>query len=56
MATLRAAPPTRHPHTEQFSGILTDALLTEPIPQEGGRGKPKHELLCERKPIAITWQ
>ena len=27
MATLRAAP-TRHRHTEQISGILTDPILT----------------------------
>ena len=41
MATLQATP-TRHRHTEQFSGILTDPLLTWPIPQEGGRdGKTK---------------
>jgi len=36
MATLRVAP-TRHRHTEQFSGILTEPILTWPLPQEGGR-------------------
>ena len=39
MATLRATP-TRQHHTEQFSGILTHALLTVPsscLKMEGGR-------------------
>ena len=37
MATLRAAP-TRHCHTEQFSGILTDQYLPGPyLKREGGR-------------------
>ena len=39
MATLRAAP-TRHHHTEQFSGILTDQYLPGPyLKREGGMGK-----------------
>ena len=39
MATLRAAP-TRHRHTEQFSGILTDQYLLGPyLKREGGMGK-----------------
>ena len=39
MATLRAAP-TRHRHTEQFSGILTDQYLPGPyLQREGGMGK-----------------
>ena len=55
MATLRAAP-TRHRHTEQFSGILTDPILTWPIPQEGGRDgkKPKHKLARKQQAIATT--
>ena len=55
MATLRAAP-TRHRHTEQFSGILTDPILTWPIPQEGGRDgkKPKHKLARKQQGIATT--
>ena len=37
MATLQAAP-TRHRHTEQFSGILTDQYLPGPyLKREGGR-------------------
>ena len=37
MATLRAAP-TRHHHTEQFSGILTDQYLPSLyLKKEGGR-------------------
>ena len=44
MATLRAAP-TRHRHTEQFSGILTNQLLNKPLPRhvkrEGRMGKTK---------------
>ena len=41
MATLRAAP-TRHHHTEQFSGILTDQYLPSPyLKREGGKGKTK---------------
>ena len=43
MATLRAAP-TRHRHTEQFSGILTDQYLPGPyFKREGGMGKTKAE-------------
>ena len=39
MTTLRAAP-TRHSHTEQFSGILTDQYLPGPnLKREGGMGK-----------------
>ena len=39
MATLRAAP-TRHHHTEQFSGILTDQYLPGPyLKRERGMGK-----------------
>ena len=39
MATLRMAP-TRHRHTEQFSGILTNQYLPGPYFQrEGGMGK-----------------
>ena len=39
MATLRAAP-TRHRHTEQFSGILTDQYLPGPyLKREGRMGK-----------------
>jgi len=55
MATLRAAP-TRHRHTEQFSGILTDPILTWPIPQEGGRDgkKLKHKLARKQQAIATT--
>ena len=44
MATLRAAP-TRHRHTEQFSGILTNQYLPGPYlksrGREGGMGKTK---------------
>ena len=41
MATLRAAP-TRHRHTEQFSGILTNQYLPGPyLKMEGGMGKTK---------------
>ena len=56
MATLRAAP-TRHRHTEQFSGILTDPILTWPIPQEGGRDgkKPKHQMVRKEQAIATTF-
>ena len=51
MATLQAAP-TRHRHTEQFSGILTDQYL----PQEGGRDgkKPKHKMARKQQAIATT--
>ena len=39
MATLRAAP-TRHCHSEKFSGILTDQYLSGPyLKREGGMGK-----------------
>ena len=44
MATLRTAP-TRHRHTEQFSGILTDQYLPGPYFKREGRRdgkKPKH--------------
>ena len=46
MATLQAAP-TRHRHTEQFSGILADQYLPGPyLKREGGRDgkKPKHKM------------
>ena len=45
MATLQAAP-TRHCHTELFSGILTDQYLVIPGPElkrEGGLGKPQYK-------------
>ena len=39
MATLQVDP-TRHCHTEQFSGILTDQYLPGPyLKREGGKGK-----------------
>ena len=39
MATLQVVP-TRHCHTEQFSGILTDQCLPGPyLKREGGMGK-----------------
>ena len=41
MATLRATP-TRHPHTELFSGILTDQILNWPETKMGGRAGKKH--------------
>ena len=54
MATLRAAP-TRHHHTEQFSGILTDPILTQPTPRgREGWEKPKHKLACKQQAIATT--
>ena len=56
MATLRAAP-TRHHHTEQFSGILTDQYLPGPyLKREGGRDgkKPKHKMACKQQAIATT--
>ena len=37
MATLRAAP-TRHRHTEQFSGIVTDQYLPGSYLKKGGGG------------------
>ena len=41
MATLQAAP-TRHRHTERFSGILTDQYLPGPyLKTEGGRDGKK---------------
>ena len=45
MATLQVGP-TRQCHTEYFSGILTDPLLTLAHPQEGGRDgkKTKHKM------------
>ena len=55
MATLQAAP-TRHGHTEQFSGILTDPLLTVPssyLKREGWE-KPKHKLAHKQQAIVIT--
>ena len=59
MATLQAAP-TRHRHTEQFSGILTDQYLPGPyLKREGGREvgmgkKPKHKMACKQQAIATT--
>ena len=54
MATLRAAP-TRHRHTEQFSGILTDPILTQPTPRgREGWEKPKHKLARKQQAIATT--
>ena len=51
MTTLRAAP-TRHCHTEQFSGILTDHYLPSPYPKrEEGMGKPKHKLARKQQAI-----
>ena len=54
MATLQAAP-TRHRHTEQFSGILTNQYLPGPyLKREGGRDgweKPKHKLACKQQAI-----
>ena len=51
MATLRAGP-TRHRHTEQFRGILTDQYLR----QVGGRDgkKPKHKMACKQQAILTT--
>ena len=54
MATLRVAP-TRHRHTEQFSGILTEQCLPGPyLKREGGRDgkKPKHKLARKQQAIA----
>ena len=54
MATLQAAP-TRHRHTEQFSGILTDPILTQPTPRgREGWEKPKHKLARKQQAIATT--
>ena len=55
MATLRAAP-TRHRHSEKFSGILTDQYLPGPITPEGGRDgkKPKHKKARKQQAIATT--
>ena len=54
MATLRVAP-TRHRHTEQFRGILTDPILTEPTPRgREGWEKPKHKLARKQQAIATT--
>ena len=37
-----ASGPTRHRHTEQFSGILTDLYVPSPyLKREGGKGKTK---------------
>ena len=53
MATLRVVP-TRHRHTEQFSGILTDQCLPGPyLKREGGmEKKPKHKLARKQQAIA----
>ena len=54
MATLRAAP-TRHRHTEQFSGILKDQYLPSLyLKREGGMGKTKAQLARKQKGIATT--
>ena len=56
MATLRTAP-TRHRHTEQFSGILTDQYLPGPyFKREGGRDgkKPKNRKACKQQQQAIA--
>ena len=54
LATLLAAP-TRHRHTEQFSGILTDPILTQPTPRgREGWEKPKHKLARKQQAIATT--
>ena len=51
MATLRTAP-TRHGHTEQFSGILNDQYLPGPyLKREGGMGKNQS---TKRQAIATT--
>ena len=42
MATLRAAP-TRHRHTEQFSGIITDQYLPGPYLKREGRRDGKNQ-------------
>ena len=56
MATLQAAP-TRHRHTERFSGILTEQYLPGPyLKREGGGDgkKPKHKMSCKQQAIATT--
>ena len=55
MATPRVAP-TRHHHTQQFSGILTDQYLPGPyLNREGGMGKkPKHKMARKQQAIATT--
>ena len=52
MATLGTAP-TRHRHTEQFSGILTDPILTKPTPR-GREGWEKTKQKLARKQQAIA--
>ena len=48
-------PPPRHRHTEQFSGILTDPILTQPTPRgREGWEKPKHKLARKKQAIATT--
>ena len=54
MAALRAAP-TRHRHSEKFSGILTDQYLPSPPPRgREGWEKPKHKLARKQQAIATT--
>ena len=55
MATLRTAP-TRHHHTEQVNGILTNQHLTSPnLKREGGMGKKaQHKMASKQKAIATT--
>ena len=54
MATLWAAP-TKHHHTEQFSGILTDQYLPSPyLKREQGMGKTKHKKARKQQAIATT--
>ena len=52
MATLWAAP-TRHRHTEQFSGILYWPILTWPRGREGWE-KQKHKMAHKQQAIATT--
>ena len=55
MATLRAAP-TRHRHTEQVSGILTDPNTYLAHTSRGREGweKPKYKLPRKQQAIATT--
>ena len=55
MANLRVAP-TRHRHTEQVNGILTNQHLTGPnLKREGGMGKKtQHKLASKQQAIATT--
>ena len=55
MATLRAAP-TRHHHTEQFSGILTDQYFFKylALTSRGREGREKLKQKVARKQQAIA--